>query len=536
MGKSDEGFHGHAVRERNVPPTGVTFRAGRFGRMFPELAVPLAPPDEQLVELGLSMVDDDTAPGAGDNALIPAGFTYLGQFIDHDVTLDTTTLMETVQDPSSVENFRTPRLDLDSVYGLGPRVHPSLYDRHSLGSAKLLVGLTDVGRGDPNVRPGLRHDLPRNAQGLAIIGDERNDENLLVAQTHVAFLRFHNAMVDRLEGTVGKDDLFGAARRAVVELYQAMVIRDFLARICDVNDLAAAIERRRFFRFETFGRFAQPYIPVEFSVAAYRFGHTMVRQDYSHNRVFRPETFGSSLDVFFRFTGKSGEIGMPGEVVALPSDWVIDWRRYVDFRTTDKSDGFRLNLTRTIDPYLSPALHRLKGKPGEVGQGDASADRSLAVMNLRRGVKMMLPAAQDVVRFTGVEPLAPEEIASSGDDGAIAAKLGLHLRTPLWYYVLKEAQIRQGGRRLGPLGSLIVAETFIGMMQGDPQSILSRDPTWRFGEPITGLAIEGADRRFRFADLIRIASGVPDGADEATMKPLLSPVDDPANLSQASTV
>jgi hypothetical protein len=533
MIKRGEGTHGHSAREYNIPPTGVTFQAGRFGRMVPELTTPFDPPDEHLVELGLAMVDDATAPASsGNNDSIPAGFTYLGQFVDHDITLDTTTLTEVAQDPAAIENFRTPRLDLDSVYGLGPRVQPSLYDRNSPGRAKLLIGATVTGGGDPNIKPGLPHDLPRNSQGFAIIGDERNDENLLVAQTHLAFMRFHNAMVDRLTGTVPDSALFKEARRAVVDLYQAILIRDFLAKICDPAVIEAAIDKRRFFRFEEFGKFGQPYMPVEFSVAAYRLGHTMVREVYSHNRVFRPGGPGpGTFNFFFRFTAKSGIIGTPDGPSAFPSDWVIDWRRFFDFNTTDETDGFRLNPTRTIDPYLAPALHRLPAALGdEAGSGEPSAERSLAVMNLRRGVKMKLPAAQDLAQFMGVDVLPPEEIAASGADGAVAAKHGLHERTPLWYYILKEAQIQQQGQRLGTLGSLIVAVTFIGMMQGDPESILSRDPTWRFGQPIKGLVLPGADENFTFADLLRIAAGVPDGADEATMKKLLSPIDDPDNL------
>jgi hypothetical protein len=516
-----EGAHGRSQRHDTVPPSGISFRAGRFGRMVPELATPLDPPDAALVELGLAMEDGPKGKPSTDNKNIPAGFTYLGQFIDHDITLDTTTLNEVAQDPAAIENFRTPRLDLDSVYGLGPRVQPSLYDRESRGRAKLLVGKTFVGGAEP-IKAGLPHDLPRNQQGFAIIGDERNDENLLVAQLHLAFLRFHNAIVDRLApGVKNDDELFAVSRRAVVDLYQAMLIRDFLTKICDPNSVAAAIDRRRFFRFETFGAYGQPYMPVEFSAAAYRLGHSMVREEYSHNRIFRPgNPVSGTFALLFLFTAKSGAIGTPGNGPAnkptLPGDWIIDWRRFLDFGTKDASDGFVLNLSRTIDPYLAPALHKLGGAT------EPSANSSLAVMNLRRGVKMRLPAAQDLARFMGIEMLTPDEIAKAGPDGAIAKKHGLHERTPLWYYILKEADLRQHGARLGPLGSLIVAETFIGMLQGDPESILARDPTWRLGKPIKGLVLPGADASFTLADLVAVAAG-------GLEKKQLSPVDDPAN-------
>lgn len=211
--RTETGFHGHGPRHHTTTPLGVSVKAGRFGRMVPELATPLMVPDAALVELGLAMVDGPAGQPSGDNPNIPAGYTYLGQFIDHDITLDTTTLTEVATDPGAVENFRTPRLDLDSVYGLGPRVQPSLYDRTTKGlggdpaPVKLLLGRTSLGGAEPAFE-GLPHDLPRNPQGFALLGDERNDENLLVAQTHVAFLRFHNAMVDRLQATAPPGQLF----------------------------------------------------------------------------------------------------------------------------------------------------------------------------------------------------------------------------------------------------------------------------------------------------------------------------------------
>jgi hypothetical protein len=284
-------------------------------------------------------------------------------------------------------------------------------------------------------------------------------------------------------------------------------------KICDVNDLDAVLrDGRRFFRFETFGDFGLPYMPVEFSAAAYRLGHSMVRQQYSHNRIFNPVGF----DLLFAFTAKSGQIGQPGggpaNRPALPSDWIIDWRRFADFGAA----GVPLNLSRNIDPYLAPELHQI-GPPSP-----RPGDRSLAVMNLRRGVKMMLPSAQDLARFMGIVPLAPAMIAAAGTDGAIAAQHGLHERTPLWYYILKEADLLAGGRRLGPLGSRIVAETFIGLLQGDPESLLARNAQWRIGQPFAGLALPGACQSFRFSDLLEVAAG-------GIAPEQLSPVDDPAN-------
>lgn len=515
--KTEPGFHGYTQRHEVPPPLGQAIPAGRFGRMIPELSTPLEVPDAALVALGLAMRDDDPPAGqnSGNNEEVPAGYTYLGQFIDHDITLDTTTLTEIVDDPMAVENFRTPRLDLDSVYGFGPRAQPSLYDRTSkrMGGdpapVKLLLGSTSIGGAEANFA-GLPHDLPRNAQGFAIIGDERNDENLLVAQTHVAFLRFHNAIAERLVDKVPRGRLFEATRRAVVDLYQAMVLRDFLTKLCDVNDIAQAVRQRQFFRFETIGAFGQPYMPIEFSVAAYRLGHSMVREVYSHNRIFTPGgVVAANFDLLFQFTAKSGQIGTPGDTPAnkptLPGDWIIDWRRFLQFEAPQPPGAVPLNASRRIDPYLAKELHEL-GLPPNTSGAAPDGSSSLAVMNLRRGAKMKLPAAQDLARFMGVPVLTPNEIGDDTSDGKAARAHGLHQRTPLWYYILKEAAKTQGGVRLGPLGSRIVAETFVGLLDGDPTSILGRAPSWEFGDPIPGLVLDGADRRFTFADLIMVAA------------------------------
>lgn len=519
------GGHGRGPRHDAVPPLGRAVPAGRFGRMVPELTNPLVVEDAALVALGLAM-DEKHGGKTGDNANIPAGYTYLGQFIDHDITLDTTTLSEIDMDPLGVENFRTPRLDLDSVYGLGPRVQPSLYEQNprrlntgtAARAARLLLGRTSVG-GAEAAFGDLPHDLPRNAEGFALIGDERNDENLLVAQTHVAFLRFHNAIAERLAAQ-GTNDLFKAARRATIHLYQAMVLRDFLTKICDPNDIAAAVDQRQFFRFETFGAFGQPYMPVEFSVAAYRLGHSMVREVYNHNRIFRPGgAVPASLRLLFDFTAKSGQIGLPsGGPAAKPTlagDWIIDWRRYLDFETTDTEGGFGLNQSRLIDPYLVEELHRLGLADGEKPNPDGR--NSLAVMNLRRGVKMQLPAAQDLARFMKVDVLRPDQIGDDTPDGRAARAGGMLERTPLWYYILKEAGVVQGGDRLGPLGSRIVAETFVGLLDGDDESILGRNPMWRFGDPLPGLVLPGAEAQFSYADLIAVAAG---GRDKAALSPI----------------
>lgn len=475
--------HGHATRE-------MTFEAlealsghgdpGKFGRMFPMLS-PLQSGDDALFDLAMAMSDPDPTSASGDNPNIPAGYTYLAQFIDHDITLDLTPLDRQVADPLGTQNFRSPALDLDSIYGPGPALAPFMYQRgpDTKTVPKLLIGRASE---SPDLRggtiPDLPNDLPRNRLGRALIGDERNDENLLVAQTHLAFLKFHNAVFDWVKDRrtgVSQDEVFAEAQRVARWHYQWLVLFDFVERLTEPG-LVAKIKHdgRRFYRFKT-----TPYIPAEFSGAAYRLGHSMIRESYFHNRVFNDNgPFPATLKALFDFTGKSGMIlgddaagstavslsGVPPQPT-LPSNWAVDWRRFYD-----ADGGVPVNLSRMLDPFLTPALSSL---PGE-----EERNAMLAFRNLKRGVQLGLPCGQDVARIMGFQPLTEDEIAT-GTDGAAAAEHGLHRHTPLWYYILKEAQVAHGGQRLGPVGSTIIAETFLGLVHGDHKSFMWQRSDWK---------------------------------------------------------
>lgn len=462
---------------------------GKFGRMFPMLP-PLHVEDDKLLALAEAMREADPASQGGDNPRIAAGFTYLGQFVDHDITLDITPLDQQRADPLATTNFRSPRLDLDSVYGQGPSVSPHLYARDPATLRmlpELLIGHASESPDQAGaIIPRLPNDLPRNSVGRALIGDERNDENLLVAQTHLAFLKFHNAVVARLRNTRPDLNPFGnamfeEARRIVTWHYQWIVLYDFVERLTHRGMIDRIRHRgRRFYRFKK-----TPYMPVEFSAAAYRLGHSMVREAYSHNRVFRPGGLApASLGLLFNFTGKSGSIvgdlvddpnigpnpgPGPGPMRDLPSNWVIDWRRFFNFGVPSNPPEFELNLARRLDPFVVPALHSLPGLAGPAA--------ILPFRNLKRGVLLGLPSGQDVANAMRVAALDPDQIGS-GPDGAVARQQGLLTATPLWYYILKEAEQMHQGIRLGPVGANIVAETFLGLVHGDPESFLWKRANW----------------------------------------------------------
>ncbi|MGD1910088.1 MAG: heme peroxidase family protein [Rivularia sp. (in: cyanobacteria)] len=483
-------LHGFSSRNGENQPLGEFAQTGKFGRMFRRLP-PFTPSIESLTELGDAMNDIDPTSTDGDNLNVPAGFTYLGQFIDHDITFDTTALQEVLVDPLALRNFRTPRLDLDSVYGCGVKTQRYLYqlddpDLFAIGKTN-----SQPGGGDSSIPTELPNDLPRAASTLAIIGDPRNDENLIVAQTHLAFLKFHNKIVEGIKNgsiqPINSTDksVFEQARELVIWHYQWIVLNDFLTRILDREQLSLVLDRgRRFFRFRD-----EPFIPVEFSVAAYRLGHSMVRGEYDFNRVFTPRAGGvtpATLQLLFAFTAESGQLGDFADV-PIPSDWIIDWRRFYEIDA-----NLPVQFSRKLDPFLVEPLKNIPNIPHPA---------SLAVRNLLRGRSLGLPSGQRIARRMRFKPLSSVQI-STGIDGVVAEKHNFHIESPLWYYILKEAQIQQQGNRLGQVGSRILAEVFVGLLEADSSSFLACNPDWK---PTLPAQVPG---KFTMTDLLNFVGDI----------------------------
>lgn len=453
--------HGFSSRNGQNTPEGEVRATGKFGRLFPELKA-LRAPIEALKDLAEAMIEPEGVPLTLTSG-IPSGYTYFGQFVDHDITFDPTSLEEQRVDPLALRNYRTPSLDLDSVYGSGPVAQPQLYVRDRPGL--LQIGVTRRGIDDSSIDTSA-NDLPRGPNGFAIIGDPRNDENLIIAQLHLAFLRFHNRVIAGLgSGSIEwespiRKDVFEQARDLVLWHYQWIVLNDYLPRVLDASELDQVRRKGSMLRpMRPDG--TEPFMPVEFSAAAYRFGHSMVRPSYDYNRLFNEATGRpAELSRLFEFSGRPG-----GGNVPVPSDWAIDWRRFFDFGA-----DVPVNFSRRLGASLSSGLSKLPGVTGSA---------NLAFRNLERGNSLGLPPGQSVARFLGYEALTPEEIAKAGRDGAAAARHQLHIETPLWFYILKEAELRGGGRRLGPLGSRIVAEVLIGLLERDSSSYLLRNPRWQ---------------------------------------------------------
>lgn len=439
--------HGSAMRGVGLPAARGRHAQGRFGFMFPGLpacTVPLALTDA----LALAMRDPASGSAAGDNNNLPSGFTFLGQFIDHDLTMDRETLGNQQSDPLGMTNFRSPLLNLDTLYntvqpdGVSPG---AVYD-----GAKLRL--------EPNAEGVL--DLPRNADGTAKIGDPRNEENLLICQLHIAFARFHNRLVD--EG-----HSFAEARRITTWHYQWVVMTDFLPRITGQDRVDQVIEYRRNGKPKVRTRFYQPrnlnriYTPLEFAVAAFRFGHTQVRNNYNPN-----------LDIRVAIQQPVPGPGNLNGFRPIPATHTMDFRSFFHFADSpDPAIPPLFNSTRRMDAVLSSNLLNLP--PASL---PTSPERtSLPARNLQRGVQVGLPSGQAVARAIGA-PVLDNSILPPGQ--AVLADPAFGGEAPLWYYLLAESAVTEGGERLGAVGSTVIIETLAGIMDADRSSFFNA-PHWR---------------------------------------------------------
>jgi hypothetical protein len=414
---------------------------------------PYVPSDARIAEIAALMTENEpdvTHPRPElDNPDIPSGYTYFGQFVDHDLTFDPVSSLTRATDPDALTDFRSPRFDLDCVYGRGPVDDPFLYSKNP-GGGRLLIGHHDD-----------EDDLPRNVEGTALLGDPRNDENIFVSQLQLTMLKFHNKVVDLVEADPalvrGSETPFEAAQRITRWHYQWAVVHDFLPRVVGAETLAAVLDEtgpvprvdRRFFRWRH-----EPYLPVEFSVAAYRFGHSMIRPSYRLNTLVGR----TPLPVFTPAPDTAQPLSQFGGFRVLPRFWTIEWARFFEVDGAGKEG---LQHSRLIDGRLADPLAAL---PPEI----ASNPASLIARNLTRGARLLLPAGQDVAARMGPDVLSETELGLPGGGPA-----------PLWYYVLKEAEVRAGGRHLGPVGGRIVAEVFLGLLEKDPSSYLRNEPGWR---------------------------------------------------------
>lgn len=450
---------------------------GKFGVMFPERPSCLTGTPQDIADL--KTISDLLKSSTNDHPFLPAGYTYLGQFLAHDISFDPTAVSERQRDPEYVHNYRTAALDLDSIYGGGPVINPYFYDPAvRSGQTNFLL----VNRKVSN-SPELHFDVPRmeNLKKTAVIADQRNDDNVIISKIHSTFCRFHNYWADFLANKDKKYHsdpiaLFYDARQMVQWYFQWIILYDYLPRIVDLSDhedmpfkvdtragyvenintikkqinwLLKDEKNRKFFRWKE-----APYIPIEFSFMAFRFGHSQVRADYQFNT--------DTTDLLF---------GKQARTSRLP------------FVHVDLSFFFgerkKLNFSRLIAPSITDNMANIP---------EAPQPPNIAYLNLFRGLQNKLPSGQELARAMKVPYTDFNERPSFLSDNKSADQFFLSLltrlgdfpkrllsNTPAWAYILYEAFYFQKGLRLGPVASRIIAEVIVGLIQADKTSFMYQE-------------------------------------------------------------
>jgi len=445
-------------------------------------------------------------PDEQENPFVPAGYTYFGQFVDHDLTFDTRSTLQTIE--SGLSSFpndeRTPRLDMDCLYGLGPSSAPFMYDE----DGRLA---TNQDKPFDLPRSAIRFKPDDPASHRAIIGDPRNDENSIVCQLQLAFIQFHNAMIAHFkqQGLAG-GTLFRAAQREVRFTYQKIVVTDFLKRIVQkpvyedfVQDRLARGDKA--YKLYKKGELRRA-LPLEFTGAAYRFGHSGVRNAYRLNEMFQRLIFNGADDATESLVGFGD----------LPESHKIDWSLFV----TDKlapgtkgsnpsqiggqdvpADSHRLQYAYKLDTSVVNPLLALPPRIGGLGP----LFNSLAARNIKRGYNFSLPSGQDVAKALGVGRHPPlqfgDRLLAFKDMPGMSATdaAALEEKTPLWLYILAEGQAclakadgsfamktedgvtmidkdSDVGTQLGPVGGRILLEVFFGILDDDLESYVHAKP------------------------------------------------------------
>jgi heme peroxidase len=500
--------HG-VVRGANLSRNSLLF-GGPFGRIFRAL-----PPADFGVNDAASLaalavladkmtsVADPADPKDGpdpEEGGIPAAYTYFGQFIDHDLTFDPASSLQKQNDVDALVDYRTPRFDLDNVYGRGPDDQPYLYeDGRSFILGRPLTGAA----ANPRARDLRRSEVgnPKNPR-RAIIGDPRNDENVIISQLQGLLHRFHN----KLAADHGDWD-FNRVQREVRFHYQWVVLNDFLPTIVSKDVLDQVVPhvsaksniRAHKPTLEFYHPRNEAFMPLEFSAAAYRFGHSMVRPGYQLSETIGPLAIFTFNDPLQGLTGFR----------EFPSNWAIDWNLFMDLEPrppgNDKGPKDPGNKTRTQLAYKIDTS--LVNPLGNLPESVAVNPNILALRNLERGWRMRLPTGQSIARAMGLQPLPDDKIIIgkfTGDNADIVGRIdqfgaGFKGNCPLWTYVLAETvetdvtiNTTQGARKiktrkLGPVGGRIVAETFVGLLLTDSSSYLAQNPLWTPSLAVNGV-------------------------------------------------
>ncbi len=422
------------------------------------------------------LTEPELSPRNRDNPNNTAGVTFMGQFLDHDITLDAGSRLGRPTPARRSTNLRSARFDLDSVYGGGPDESPELYEGFRL---RIESG-------------GQFEDVPRDDDGVAIIADARNDENLMISGLQAGFIMFHNAVLEDVSGRTPNAADFARAQEIVRWHYQWIIVHEVLPQFVGqalLDDITG--NGRRHFTPNA------ARIPLEFQTAAYRFGHSQVRPSYRANLA------GDRGEPFFGFVfdpeqfGRQDSDDLTGRQRA-PRRFV-GWQTFFDF-----GDG-EVRPNKRIDTHLSTPLFQLPLHTIPTDRGEDVGPTSLATRNLLRHITWEIPSGQRVADEMGIERLSPGDLSDLGQLGA-----NLDRSTPLFYYLLREAEMVEDGLHLGPCGGRMVGEVFMGLLEMDEDSYLNAGVTggrtWRPTLPQRSGTVTGD---FTMADLLTIAGVDP---------------------------
>lgn len=440
-----------------------------YGRMFN--LPPLTTSPSFLKKLGAQGGPLDGGVNSSRNNTVAVGDIFFGQFIDHDITFDVMSSLSAKANISQLQNTRSPALDLDSIYGLGPEAQPYLYlSEGPFSGIKLLTG-ADI----PEATILQQNDLLRSIHGRAIIGDPRNDENRIISQLQLAMIKFHNNVVDELSNHYSGIELFEEARQLTTWHFQWIVIHDFLVKICGgavVNEILG--NGCKFYHAEH----GDSFIPVEFSAATYRFAHSMIPQKIQIQKN------QSAFELFGTILGRGFE-------PLSDERGIVDWHELVE-----TSAGRNVQMAEKLDTNMATDLLKLPFiQPPD--------EQSLATRNLLRGQSFLLPSGENIARAMNRPSTEIDTVIQSAKTIA-GSDIDLRAGIPLWFYILTEAETIgresqpnnfDSGEGLGPVGARIVAETLIGLIERDPHSYISVNRNW---EPSDGLDISNLGKMLTF--------------------------------------
>lgn len=446
-------FRDNSARSKKV------IKKRRKERLFPGLDPLKLQKDKDLKCIINAMLEPG---GKIPKSSISAGYTYFGQFLAHDITFSAKPSKKKLSKKGKLNSLNTPKLNLDLLYGGGPATHPYIYSQNiekdyffHLKKKKFKEKISLQTFDDKNestlVKGSFRiWDVPRK-KGVALIPDPRNDEHILLSQLHTAFLLSHNNIISgsKIKNVVER---FKRTKKKLVHHYHWLIINDYLKKFIKQDLIDDLISGKK---TALYNPHKMPFIPIEFSAAAFRFGHSLVRNSYSFNRIYplpnvKKESFLALLEDNINF---------------------VDWRNFFQSKSLNPKKSSFLNKAKIISPWLVsnledfPITNKFFRQSKIVGE-------NLARLNLKTGFDLELPSGQSIAHALHL----PENEILQVD----IKNLPCYYRdnTPLWLYILYEAYSLEKGQKLGPVGERIIAEVIIGIIKSNPNSYLNTKPSW----------------------------------------------------------